>query len=229
MIEHRYFTPAGAETSWLYVAELLHRVRNEYATTIALATVAATRSSCDETRTALGDVIDRLHALAEAHRVMQPPAANGRTDFAGHLTQICQAMMATGLQKRGISLNLEIPHSVPLDAARCWRAGLVVAELITNAARHAFSARAGGITVSLAADRRITCQVRDDGSPSSALRPGLGTHLVDALAAELDGHVERILGPVGMTVTLSFPADQRPVMDRTRPAHAIHSGSEQRV
>jgi two-component sensor histidine kinase len=39
------------------------------------------------------------------------------------------------------------------------------------------------------------------------LKRGLGSELIDALAADLDGYVERIHKASGTTITLSFPQD----------------------
>jgi two-component sensor histidine kinase len=47
--------------------------------------------------------------------------------------------------------------------------------------------------------------VSDDGSAVATVKPGLGTELVDALAADLDGNVERHHATSGTTVTLRFP------------------------
>jgi two-component sensor histidine kinase len=53
---------------------------------------------------------------------------------------------------------------------------------------------------------RIVRRVSDDGSSSTVrFMPGTGTHLVDALAADLDGYVERRFSKSGTTATLSFP------------------------
>jgi two-component sensor histidine kinase len=48
--------------------------------------------------------------------------------------------------------------------------------------------------------------VCNNGPVMSTLRPGLGTCLVDALAAELDGRIERRFGENGAMISLSFPA-----------------------
>ena len=55
--------------------------------------------------------------------------------------------MSAGLQQKGIKLTLRIFGSAKLDAIRCWRASLIVAELITNACRHAFKASGDQILV----------------------------------------------------------------------------------
>jgi two-component sensor histidine kinase len=95
-----------------------------------------------------------------------------------------------------------------LDAKRCWRAELIISELITNASRHAFTSQAGHISVAVeTAAGQIICRVSDDGSPPAILKRGLGSELVDALAADLDGYVERIHEASGTTITLFFPED----------------------
>jgi hypothetical protein len=95
-----------------------------------------------------------------------------------------------------------------LDARRCWRAELIIWELITNASRHAFTSQAGRISVAVeTAAGQIICRVSDDGSPTATLKRGLGSELIDALAADLDGYVERNHKPSGTTIALFFPQD----------------------
>ena len=111
---------------------------------------------------------------------------------------------------RGITLLLAVGGTVPLDAVRSWRATLIVSELINNACRHAFGTRSGRISIAIhGASDRIVCQVSDDGDGSAfpGFNPGLGTRLVNALATELGGSVERRFTDFGTTVTLSFPKD----------------------
>jgi two-component sensor histidine kinase len=103
-------------------------------------------------------------------------------------------------------LNLAITEPVVLDAKRCWRAELIISELITNASRHAFASQAGRISVAVkAASGQVICRVSDDGSPTATFKRGLGTELIEALAADLDGYVERLHKASGTTVTLCFP------------------------
>jgi two-component sensor histidine kinase len=209
MSQHLRFASKPVEDSFLHVAELLHRIRNDYARVISFASLAAARSPNPETKSALGEVISHLHVTAETLHVLRPPLVEGLVDFADNLTQLCLVMTASfKLEYRGIALLLSVPERVLLDAARCWRANLIVFELIDNACRHAFEARAGRITVTVVtASDRITCEISDDGSPASTFKPGLGAHLVDALAAQLDGFVARRFNENETIVTLSFPKE----------------------
>lgn len=191
----------------LPVAELLHRVRNEYARTICFASVIAAKSSCDETKAALGDIINHLHAMAEVHSVLRPPVGEVHADLTEILTRLCRVMTASSeFQYRGIKLELRVGRPILIDAGRCWRASLVVAELINNSLRHAFGSRSGCIFVSVdESNDRVFCTVSDNGSQAETGGAGLGTRLTDALAAEVGGLVERLFSKSGATVTLSFP------------------------
>jgi len=199
----------AADRAYLYLAEFLHRVHNEYTCAISLANRLAARSAHEETKTALVQMTNRLHALAASHQMLRPPLTTASADLSANLIQLCQAMTSSGLAERDIELQLAVTEPVVLDAKRCWRAELIISELITNALRHAFTSQAGRISVAVeTAAGKIICRVSDDGSPTAILKRGLGSELIDALAADLDGYVERIHEASGTTITLFFPQDR---------------------
>jgi two-component sensor histidine kinase len=196
----------AADRFLLFSTEVLHRVKNEYACAISMATRLAARSSNEETRAALAEVIDQLHGLASAHEILRPPLTTALTDLSANLIQLCRVMASSRLAQRGVELILAIAEPILLDAKRSWRAELIISELITNAERHAFVSQAGRISVSVRASAgQVICHVSDDGAPTATLKRGLGTELIDALAADLDGHVERLHKTSGTIVTLCFP------------------------
>ena len=230
--------PAPSEISLrddhlLPVAELLHRVRNEYARAIGFASAIAARSSSNETKAALREMTSQLHAAAEIHNVLQPPIGEGLADLTEVISRLCCAFTdSSEFQHRGIKLELCVESPVLIDARRSWRASLVVAELIYNSCRHAFASRSGSIFVTVRDSyHRVFCSVADDGSPAEVGGAGLGARITDALAAELDGLVERRFSGSGATVTLSFPkraqdavlqSDEHPVGRRSHwPSHDL--------
>jgi two-component sensor histidine kinase len=153
-------------------------------------------------------MINRLHALAASHQMLRPPLTTASADLSANLIQLCQTMTSSGLAERDIELQLAVTEPVILNAKRCWRAKLIISELITNASRHAFASQAGRISVAVeTAAGQIICRVSDDGSPTAILKRGLGSELIDALAADLDGYVERIHNASGTTIMLFFPQD----------------------
>ena len=195
--------PAPIDGPLLYVAELAHRIGNEYAVAISLLRLAASRSSNTEAKDVMQAVVNRLSAFASAHRIMLPPTAQGLVDLADHLARLCSAVTLASLQEREMSLTLDVSTPVLLDVSRCWRIGLAVSELITNASRHAFSLDDG--TIRALASEQVVCEVSDDGGASARMTPGLGTLLVDSLVAEVDGRVERRFDSHGTSVRLLFP------------------------
>lgn len=154
----------------------------------------------------LVQITNHLRGLAAAHQILRPPLTAAFVDLSANLVQLCHAMTSFELAERGIELHLAITEPVLLDAKRCWQTELIISELITNALRHAFASRGGRISVAVkAASGQVICRVSDDGSPTTSFKRGLGSKLVDALATDLDGYVERIHNTSGTTVTLFFP------------------------
>jgi hypothetical protein len=88
----------------LYVAELLHRVRNEYAEAIAMASVMASHSASRETKVTLEKVIEYLTRFAKAHQLLSPPAFGGVADLGDYLARLCNIKVSTDLEWRGTSL-----------------------------------------------------------------------------------------------------------------------------
>lgn len=88
----------------------------------------------------LAAVADRLHNFARVHHALQMQEHSTYIDASAYLRQLCRAISRSKLDCQKIELVLvECPFW--LESGRCWRLGLIVSELITNAARHAFLKR----------------------------------------------------------------------------------------
>ena len=200
-------TTTGTDRSLLHVAEFQHRVNNEYAKLISFVSRLAALSSAPEIKAALLKVIDHLNASAKVHHTLRPPLPGEMVDFTAHIAELCKVFVSDGLEQRGISLHLSIKGSVVLDAIRSWHASLIIAELLTNSVRHACLEGEGRICVAVETDGvNIVCRISDDGAPPAAIaRPGVGSHLVDALIDELRGHISRSYTKIGAVITLRFP------------------------
>jgi len=201
-------TPDYASGPWLYVAEMAHRVANEYTLAIASLSLAAERADSPGAKAALAKAVDRLRSYAAVHRTLQPPTAAGETDLSCHLQMLCSAMVEASLAERGIGLIL-VDRAISLDSLRCWRVALIVAELVTNARRHAFRGVGGTITVELLAfERSVGCRISDDGQGFSNVDPGCGGFIVGALARELGGRIERESCASGSSILLMIPRSE---------------------
>ena len=197
----------GVDRSLLYVAEFQHRINNEYAKVISFVSRLAALSPASEVRTALLEVIDHLRASSKIHYALRPPLPGELVDFTVRIAELCEVFANAGLEQRGISLHLATSGSAILEAVRSWQASLIIEELMTNSVRHACSAGGGRICVTVATDgANVLCQISDDGtSPTGGIRPGVGSHLVDALTDELEGRIRRSYSESGTVVALCFP------------------------
>jgi two-component sensor histidine kinase len=189
----------------LLLDELNHRINNEFAAIIGIVSVAAKRSTDDEVKRALSGVAQMLRYHATVHHVLQLPDKETVVDAAEYLGRLCFAIGRSKLDPVNIGLVLAAPP-LPLESGRCWRLGMIVSELITNAARHAFVGRRGEIRVELSRAGGVAkCGVADNGSAQAQVRAGRGSIIVEELTRGLDGRFEREFGPGGSTSILTFP------------------------
>jgi two-component sensor histidine kinase len=204
---HDPISALQSRSEMLHVAELLHRIGNDYTRAILFASLRAANASSNEAGSALNEVVNHLHAAAAMHRVLRPPSAAESGDLTSTIARLCRAQSdVSEFRRRRIDLLLAYDGPIELDAWRCWHASLIVAELINNACRHALGSTSGRISVSIAeSDGRVLCGVSNDGAVDKTWKPGLGMQLVDALAVRLDGFVERRFGESGAIAVLSFP------------------------
>jgi two-component sensor histidine kinase len=190
--------------------ELNHRINNEFAAAISVVSLAAARSGNDEVKAALSGVTELLHQYADVHRALQMPESDTPVDAAAYLDQLCRSISRSQLDSRKIRLVLAA-QPLRLPAERCWRLGMIVFELINNAARHAFAGRAGGegeIRVELSrAGAFAKCSVVDDGSAATTVRPGRGRKIIEELSESLGGRFECRFGQRGSRSIVVFPCN----------------------
>jgi two-component sensor histidine kinase len=190
----------------LLMRELSHRINNEFTSAIGVVSLAAARSRSSETKAALHDVSERLHHYAHVHRILQPPEHVTPIDAALYLHQLCLSIRRSKLDCSDINLVVAA-RPLSLQSDRCWRLGMIVYELISNAARHAFNGAGGEIWVELGrAGAFVEFRVSDNGAAPQEVQPGRGLYIVEELVKLLDGRLEQTFGPQGSRSFLIFPA-----------------------
>ena len=194
----------------LLLQEVTHRVTNEFTSVITTVSLAAACSKNDEVKIALSQVVDRLQNYALVHRALQIPADDVPVDARAYLRQLCRSIARSKLSSQGIELVL-IEHPLELRSRQCWRLGMIVSELITNAARHAFGKAGGVIKIELFADAHYAqCHVADNGTAHRGISPARGLRIIEALAKALNGKLEQQAGPRGTISLVSFPRNEVP-------------------
>jgi two-component sensor histidine kinase len=189
----------------LLVREITHRINNEFASAVSVVSLIASRSNNEEVKLALAVVLEHLNSYARVHRALQMPSQTSSINASEYMRTLCQSISRSKLDCRGIEL-VYVESSVALSSERCWKLGMIVFELITNAARHAFGQGGGTIRVELSSTGAlIECRVVDNGAVRGRIRPGQGMKILEALARGLDGEITQIFGSSGGTSILVFP------------------------
>lgn len=190
----------------LLIRELAHRINNEFASVANMLSIAAARTANVEAKSTLTTVLTRLEGYLRVHRALQMPSASDFVDASAYLRELCRSISWSKLANRNIELVFaESPLS--LKAEQCWLLGMIVYELINNAARHAFDEAGGEIQLTVVqVGKFIECHVSDDGTAPFLARPGRGLKIIEDLAARLHGRFEQQLGPHGSASRVIFPA-----------------------
>ncbi|MDB5430023.1 MAG: hypothetical protein JWP35_1139 [Caulobacter sp.] len=190
-----------------------------------------------EVRDAVQVFFSRIQAFAGVHRTLDlvPGETLGDIlmDAPSHLAKLCAELCAAHLAPRGIHCEFRADAGL-LSRETCQTLSLIIVELVTNAAKHAFVGRASG-RISVSLQRTGTawvCQVADNGSglggrPPEGLGGGLGSHtggdgmkLVRRLAAGLGAALRVESDPGGVVVSLTLPTE--PVAElRTPPSGSV--------
>lgn len=192
--------------------ELQHRVANSMTFVASILHFQKRLASAEPARAvgALDEAQQRIGIMARVHRRLYDPAAVDRP-LAEHFAALCADVIA-GSNRADIRCETQVAP-VQLDLTRLIALSLFVSELVTNSLKHAFADRpAGCIRLTLAEEgAMLVLTLADDGRglpPDYALRAksGIGTRIVEGLAAQLRGTLE--LGPSpegGAQTRLSFP------------------------
>lgn len=158
-------------------------------------------------REAVAAYSKRIQAFASVHRTLGVDTAAELVDAAERLARLCAELCAAHLAPRGLYCEFKSdPGLLPHDT--CQKLSLIVVELVTNAAKHAFVGRADGrVSVCL---RRTPetwiCLVVDNGSGfRQAAAVGDGLSLVRGLARALGGDLRVYSDAGGAIVTLTWP------------------------
>ena len=165
--------------------ELNHRVGNVFQLATGALEIAARRTRGDPVEHTLRRAIVELHAHATVHRMLGQADQAEHLDIAVFLQKLCGAVEQALSPDLGVSIRLEACRvMMPAEAGRLL--GILVHELVLNAAKHAFGPGGGNVVVRLEQpDDCICCSVIDDGlglTTADPVRRGLGMTLVDRLA-----------------------------------------------
>jgi len=188
--------------------EVQHRVANSLQIIASVLMQSARNVQSEETRSHLHNAHNRVMSIANVQRQLSS-SDGGDVELRSYFNQLCKSLGASMIrdhERQSIKVSVDDSHVV---ADVSISLGLIVTELVINALKHAFTPERGGeIVVNYQSNGPDwTLSVSDDGvgmPPDSArASPGLGTSLVEALARQLDAHVEVANAHPGTAVSIA--------------------------
>jgi PAS domain S-box-containing protein len=197
----------------MLVQEMQHRVANSLQIIASILLRKARMVQSEETRMHLRDAHQRVMSVAAIQQQLLASSHDDPVYIGGYLSRLSEALAASMRDdSRPILLKVQAEGGTA-SSAEAVSIGLIVAELVINAFKHAFvgDEAAGLVVVAYeAAETSWRLSVCDNGIgiPEGQLdsdkpRPGLGTIIVTALAKQLDARVEVMRSRRGTTVSIS--------------------------
>jgi two-component sensor histidine kinase len=183
------------------LSEVDHRVKNNLAILSSLFAMQIRASGSDEAKAALSKAMGRVQSLAKAYdRLRYQPQSGAVLDAAPFLESLAESLRNALALDDGITLRVEA-DPVLIGRDRAVALALLVNEVVTNAAKHAFVGRENGeILVRLSAEgANATLEIADDGvgMPREVAKTGLGRRLLETLAAMAKGKLTLTTGATG--------------------------------
>jgi two-component sensor histidine kinase len=187
--------------------EIQHRVANSLQIIASVLMMSARKVQSEETRGHLHDAHHRVMSIAAVQQQLTTSTLED-VKLRAYFTQLCQSLGASMIHDpKQLSLEVDVDES-SVSADTSVSLGLIVTELVINALKHAFPGnRIGKIIVNYRSNEDAwTLSVTDNGvgMPTTVehVKPGLGTSIVAALAAKLEGHVQTSDAKPGTRVSI---------------------------
>jgi two-component sensor histidine kinase len=191
--------------------EMEHRVANSLSIIAAILLLKAGAVTSEETRQHLREAHQRVMSVAEVQHHLN--ASNGieRIEVGTYLTKLCGALASSMIgEQQPITVKVSCDEAT-VDSAKAVSLGLMVTELVINAIKYAFptgKADAQILVTYEVNDSDWKLMVADNGvgeipGKTVLVPPGLGTTIVNALAKQLDAHMESDGDESGLRVSIT--------------------------
>jgi two-component sensor histidine kinase len=187
--------------------ELNHRVKNNFQVVGSLLRMQAARMTDPAARDHLNGAVQRVMTIADVHSALYQSGHIDTLDLGDYLTGLCRKLQNSILLKSAVKFDMQtVPAVFKVD--RAIPLGLIVNELVTNAATHAFpDGGTGRIELKLQRESDGYLLVIDDdgiGLPNILGREGLGLRMVDAFVQQAGGHM-KIVRESGTRFEITLP------------------------
>ena len=189
----------------LFVRETHHRMKNMLTLLGAWLRADFMSTASVDLPQAIDGFERRILAFGKLYDLLSRHSDRPYTSVGDYIGSLSLALAAAILEPRGIRCEAMIGDGF-LESKRCERLGLIIVELVTNAAKHAFPNQLPGLIRIQAfyGDGFWHCTVKDSGVGARGTR-GVGGRIVEDLARSIGGHTVTDSGSDGTIVTVVVP------------------------
>jgi two-component sensor histidine kinase len=194
----------------LLTREMSHRVKNSLASVVGLLRVQSRNAQSEDVQNALQDAASRITTIGQVHDHLWRSPKIGFVDIADFAGELCRQLQETVAH----NVSFDFGHRM-ISADKAIPLGLLINELVTNSAKHAYPDGPGEIKVSgelRGADLHV--EVSDQGIGLAKdfdidqPRASLGFKVIKSLLAQLDGRIAVASNmPNGTIIQLDFPVE----------------------
>jgi two-component sensor histidine kinase len=215
MVREKQATQRVLANKATLLREVHHRMKNNMSIVVSLLALKSHQVDDPDCRAALQDARNRLGSVQALYDRLQSSEEYTVVEMKGYLGDVIRELSEM-YRDLGVTLHPAIGQvELPAESAVC--VGIVVNELVTNAAKYAYPDGGGGdvhIRLRAAEDDQAELVISDDGVglPQHAAEgrlPGFGLAMARGLVRQLSGTFDVETSPrAGTRFLIRFPRDQ---------------------
>ena len=209
---HECNLKAALERHQFLIKEMNHRVKNSLALVVSMLRLQARENSEPEFAQHLEEATLRVGAIARVHEQLYQSSDIERFDVGRYIEAICKDLSASFAQSE---ISVQAQPGIVISADRAVSSALIVNELVSNAAKHAYHCHGGGrvwVNIATTSVDGFSISVRDEGAglPEGfqiEKGRGFGIRVVRALAEQLNASLDVVARQPGAEFILTAQLD----------------------
>ncbi|WP_234681067.1 sensor histidine kinase [Bradyrhizobium monzae] len=191
----------------LVLRESHHRMKNTLTLLGASVRRDFTRAGTRDMSVAVDRLERRIVAFGRLYQLLSDNDDLAMISVEAFFESLCGALSEAVLAPAVIRCEASIANGM-LPAWQCHRLALMLTELVTNAAKHAFPNKKGALIRIEVANHEGSwlCTVTDNGIGATGPLQGAGSRILEGLARSISARMQGEAGQGGTRVTIAMPS-----------------------